>query len=338
MASTTSIHIPAPVWLYFDPPIEVESGKKKARCKLCLTNNYLTVNNSGISNLRTHVINIHKIDISSILSSEDLAILFSQSGEHLLRETLIEWIVKDCLLFTTVESESFHKLFEVIRKLEGNITILSASTIKRDLLEYYSVSKASLKETLGNNSSKISLTTDIWTSNSCKEIQSHILDLAPFKEPYSGINIANTLITFESFSLEIGNSFTQQQGHIRYIAHIINLALQDFLFQLRSEAPDQDNDDINILSQTNTSNTQVLTIKKLCMLIAKLQHLPQHRQRLIEICTSLNIQHMNPILDSKTRWNSTLNMLEQAITMAPALSRIVRKIPELSEFDLLPQE
>ncbi|CAG8688004.1 13299_t:CDS:1, partial [Acaulospora morrowiae] len=47
---------------------------------------------------------------------------------------------------------------------------------------------------------------------------------------------------------------------------------------------------------------------------------------------------MNPILDSKTHWNSTLNMLERAITMAPALSRIVRKIPELSKFGLLPQE
>ncbi|CAG8728087.1 16657_t:CDS:2 [Acaulospora morrowiae] len=285
MASTTSMRIPAPVWLYFDPPIEVESGKKKARCKLCSTDNYLTVNNSGTSNLCTHIINIHKIDIPSILSSEDLATLFSQSGKHFLREILVEWIVKDCLPFTIIESESFHKLFEVIRKLEGNITIPSASTIKRDLLEYYSVSKASLKETLENNSNKISLTTDIWTSNS---------------------------------------------------SHVINLALQDFLFQLCSEASDQDNDDINILSQTNTSNTQVPTIKKLHMLIAKLQHSPQHCQNLIEICISLNIQHMNPILDSKTRWNSMLNMLERAITMAPALNRIVRKISELSEFGFLP--
>ncbi|CAG8783464.1 8666_t:CDS:1, partial [Acaulospora morrowiae] len=170
----------------------------------------------GTSNLRTHVINIHKIDIPSILSSEDLATLFSQSGEHLLRETLVEWIVKDCLPFTTIESKSFHKLFEVIKKLEGNITISSASTIKRDLLEYYSVSKASLKEILGNNSSKISLTTDIWTSNSCKmfigvtahwldnnwEIQSHIFDLVPFEGPHSGINIANTLISIcEDFGI-----------------------------------------------------------------------------------------------------------------------------------------
>ena len=47
------------------------------------------------------------------------------------------------------------------------------------------------------------------------------------------------------------------------------------------------------------------------------------------------MQDMNPILDSKTCWNSMLNMLEQAITMAPALSRIVREISELSKFGLL---
>ena len=84
------MHIQALIWLYFDPSIEVKSDKKKARYKLCLTDNYLTVNNSGTSNLHTHVINIHKIDIPSILSSEDLATLFFQSGKHLLRETLVE--------------------------------------------------------------------------------------------------------------------------------------------------------------------------------------------------------------------------------------------------------
>ena len=86
--------------------------------------------------------------------------------------------------------------------------------------------------------------------------------------------------------------------------------MQDFLFQLYSKVPDQDNDDINILSQTNTSNTQVPTIKKLRKLIAKLRHSPQHCQRLIKIYTSLNIQHVNPVFNSKTCWNLILNMFK----------------------------
>ncbi|CAG8807136.1 5845_t:CDS:1, partial [Racocetra persica] len=40
-----------PVWLYFDPPVEDKSGKKKTKCKLCMEKKYLTVNNSGTSNL-----------------------------------------------------------------------------------------------------------------------------------------------------------------------------------------------------------------------------------------------------------------------------------------------
>ncbi|CAG8798637.1 15958_t:CDS:1, partial [Racocetra persica] len=91
----------------------------------------------GTSNLYSHVINIHKISISSIIDPEELAALFPQSGKYLLRETLVKWIVKDSLPFTTIESESFYKLFKVIRKLESNITIPFARTIKRDLLEHY---------------------------------------------------------------------------------------------------------------------------------------------------------------------------------------------------------
>jgi len=173
------MRVPALVWLYFDPPIEDESDKKKSKCKLCPGDKYLTVNNSGTSNLRSHVTGIHKISISNIISPKELAVFFSKSSKHNLREALVEWIVKDSLSFTTVESESFHKLFEVIRNLSGDITIPSAQTIKRDLLARYLASKASLKGILGNISSKISLTTDLWTSNSCKaflEVTAYWLD------------------------------------------------------------------------------------------------------------------------------------------------------------------
>ncbi|CAG8661608.1 5164_t:CDS:1, partial [Racocetra persica] len=42
------------------------------------------------SNLCSHVINIYKINISSIIDPEELAALFPQSGKHLLRETLVK--------------------------------------------------------------------------------------------------------------------------------------------------------------------------------------------------------------------------------------------------------
>ncbi|CAG8788714.1 9940_t:CDS:1, partial [Racocetra persica] len=51
-------------------------------------------------------------------------------GEHILREALVKWIAMDCLPFIFIELESFCELVEVIRKLEGNVMIPLARTIK----------------------------------------------------------------------------------------------------------------------------------------------------------------------------------------------------------------
>ncbi|CAG8753472.1 13315_t:CDS:1, partial [Racocetra persica] len=55
--------------MFFDPSIKDELGKK-ARYKQCLGDYYLTVNNSGTSNLRSYIINIHKISIPSNIDPE----------------------------------------------------------------------------------------------------------------------------------------------------------------------------------------------------------------------------------------------------------------------------
>ncbi|CAG8775876.1 10397_t:CDS:1, partial [Ambispora leptoticha] len=56
------------------------------------------------------------------------------------------------------------------------------------------------------------------------------------------------------------------------------------------------------------------------------------------ILESLGIKYRCPILDSKTRWNSTLQMIERAIEISPAMDKIVNEIPELNIFSLLPRE
>ncbi|CAG8683994.1 4531_t:CDS:1, partial [Ambispora leptoticha] len=205
MASTSNTHLhqKSAVWHFFEPPVE-ECGKRQSKCRLCPDDKFLTVSNSGTTNLKKHIKNIHKIN-----DLESASLNFApQPGEYILREALVKWIATDCLPFTAVESESFHELVEVIRKLDGKITIPSARTVKRDLLEKYSLLKTSFKDLLANNLSKISLTTDLWTSNSCKaflgvtahwidvnwQIQSRVLDLAPFEGPHTGINIANAFV------------------------------------------------------------------------------------------------------------------------------------------------
>ncbi|CAG8796919.1 12450_t:CDS:1, partial [Racocetra persica] len=42
----------------------------------------------------------------------------SQSSEYILKEALVKWIATDNLSFTTVKSEGFCELVEIIRKLK----------------------------------------------------------------------------------------------------------------------------------------------------------------------------------------------------------------------------
>ncbi|CAG8631633.1 39_t:CDS:2, partial [Ambispora leptoticha] len=125
------------------------------------------------------------------------------------------------------KSKSFHKLFKVIRKLEGDVTVLSVRMVKRDLLVQYLVLKVLLKD-FGITSKILGIILDNASNN-------------------------NTFIeAFELYFTDISSSFTKRQ------------------------APNQENEDLNILDQANTSNTShISTIKKLHKLITKLQHLPQ---------------------------------------------------------------
>ncbi|CAG8517820.1 27935_t:CDS:1 [Gigaspora margarita] len=216
-------------------------------------------------------------------------------------------VMRDCyarslctvtLPFTTVESESFRELVEIIRKLEGGANIVSALI---NICDEFGIINKILGINLDNAANNITF-----------------------------------LEAFESGCTGIGGTFTKYQGHVRCIVHVINLALQDFLHCLRSEEPDQDEDDLHILNQVNTSQTP--TIKKLRKLIAKLRSLPQRRRRLSEQCLYLHIQHREPILDSKTRWNSTLNMIERAISMSSAINRMISEIQEINELSLSIEE
>ncbi|CAG8608903.1 15206_t:CDS:2, partial [Racocetra persica] len=77
------------------------------------------------------------------VSSEDFTLVASKSNEYIFREALVKWITTDNLLFTAVELESFQKLFEAIRKLEGDVTVPSARIVKQ-ILTYTQVRFASL--------------------------------------------------------------------------------------------------------------------------------------------------------------------------------------------------
>ncbi|CAG8551413.1 10018_t:CDS:2 [Ambispora leptoticha] len=270
MASTSHAHIAtqkkAPVWVFFEPPFE-ESGKEKAKCHLCLHDKYLIITCGSTTSLRNHIINIHHIDIFKAGSSDDLTSLVPQSNESIFREALVKWIASKSLLFTTVKLESFQELVRLIKVL-GDIEVPSAN-------------------------------------NSSKEVESQVLDLVPFEEAHTGVNLLNTLVS-------ICNEF----GIIDKILGITvnnassnNTLLEAFEAKCKNvEPPDQDEDELSILEELTTSQTLTSTpiIKKLRTLIAKIQSSPQRRNKLRELSIdrmASEVRELNNLGLSESEWN-----------------------------------
>jgi len=125
------------------------------------------------------------------------------------------------------------------------------------------------------------------------------------------------------------------------MAHVINLAVQDFLRRLTMPNTDDhddnsDGDDDNSGNNNNDSDNDYINnndddindsagniksrtasiISKLRCLITKIRSSPQKRQQLSIFCTTLQQTPKSLILDVKTRWNSTYQMIMRALELS----------------------
>ena len=93
-----------------------------------------------------------------------------------MRNKLVKWIVIKQHPFTIVEEEDF---INFVHLLYPDAKIPSTDTIKRDIMELYATNVAKMQTVLQKLQSKISFTTDIWTSPSMKSflsITAHFID------------------------------------------------------------------------------------------------------------------------------------------------------------------
>ena len=116
--------------------------------------------------------------------------------------------------FTIVEENNF---INYIRSLHPSAEIPSADTVKSRIMKYYEQDKEKIKDILANLSTKISFTTDCWTSPSGKSfmaitahfidndwiLQHILLDFIEIHESHTGQNLKNAfLLRLESFLIE----------------------------------------------------------------------------------------------------------------------------------------
>ncbi|PKB97014.1 hypothetical protein RhiirA5_433868 [Rhizophagus irregularis] len=132
------------VWGHF----KYEDSLKKAKCDYCKS--LICCNKGSTTGLSNHLKSKHNITknqeknqltIHEVINNSE-AIVYSKET---FRKFLIEWIVKNDLPFTCVESEDFRSMIRLLRK---DAFIPSADTIKNDIISIFDESKKKINSIL----------------------------------------------------------------------------------------------------------------------------------------------------------------------------------------------
>lgn len=154
---------------------------------------------------------------------------------------------------------------------------------------------------------------------------------------------ANT--TFMSELSNILPTFDAVDGHFRCFAHILNLAVQDVLKVLKvdtecmKELPiDSESEDCDSTGSCEDPLTPAGPVEKIRGVFKKIKYSEQLLQKFHSACVSAGEPTTAPILDVPTRWNSTFDMLNSALSSKNSLNFIVENSPELKCLKMSSQE
>lgn len=130
-----------------------------------------------------------------------------------------------------------------------------------------------------------------------------------------------------------GIDFNIEDQHFQCFAHIMNLAVQDVLklinidikqchnnpYSNSKEHNDSEDKHENELSDKMNENEIFYQINNIRNTCKKIRRSEQLTIRLKLFCKAANIKFIKPVLDVKTRWDSTYDMLYTSIILKPAL-------------------
>ncbi|XP_022752294.1 zinc finger BED domain-containing protein RICESLEEPER 2-like [Durio zibethinus] len=241
-----------------------------------------------------------------------------------MREAAAHWILMHEHPFSIIEEEGFNMMQ---KRGMSEWEKVSRNTIKKDCMQVYEAEKKKLKALL-KTVSKISLTTDLWKSSNQKiELQKRVISFVHIPPPRRDVEIADCIfkclkewgIENKVFTLSVDNASSNDVAirilkdtfsrnrmllcggklfHVRCCAHILNLMVQDGLSEIK-----------NVIGDVHES----------------VSFINQNEARLnsfFDIVQQLQLPDRKLILDCKTRWNSTFEMLSIAIKFKEVFPRL----------------
>ncbi|KAK8627627.1 hypothetical protein V6N13_135234 [Hibiscus sabdariffa] len=162
----------ASCWSHFTKYV-TEDGENRASCKHC-DSTYSMETGGSTTNLNNHLKTCLKKPRGSTFDSKQSELTFAKFSpesettfstwkfdEDAIRKALIHMIIVDELPFRIVEGEGF-KLF--LSKACPRFHLPSRFTVRKDCLDLFNSMKNLMKNSFGQDTSRICLTTDTWTS------------------------------------------------------------------------------------------------------------------------------------------------------------------------------
>ena len=242
--------------------------------------------------------------------------------------------------FKVVEGKAFHKIISI---LDTQYQIPGRRTVKNIILKQFEKKRKTIADFIKNISRKVALTVDIWSSLKFESflgitihfidenwmLQHFILDVFRFKGSHTGETIANEIYnTLAEFGLEtkiiaittdngsnmilginiLKETLTNNLIHCRCVAHVLNLV---------------------VVSGLNIIEKSIKKLRKLIKTIRKSTKLLEKLENLIKFDRT---QFLRPIMDCKTRWNSTYKMINRACILKDNIEMLLVKHSNLKNF------
>lgn len=162
----------------------------------------------------------------------------------------------------------------------------------------------------------------------------------------SGITLDNAsanskfIEEFENILTRQNLNFNMHDQHFRCLAHIVNLAVQDVFKLMKIEVSSESVDEAESYEcdESIIDNQIACIVVKIRQLLKKIRNSEKLTVKLKNFCDVLDIKYRKPIIDSKTRWNSTFDMLELGMDMKDGLNSLCDKNTDLKELKIYEKE
>ncbi|CAB5370059.1 unnamed protein product [Rhizophagus irregularis] len=356
------------VWSHFT----LVENDEKAQCNYCGTTYKRTGGNT--TNLHKHMQRKHSSKIETEVESGEMDKFVKKElpryTQGTFRDFIVRWTVCDDQPFTAVESEHLRLLFRILNPIAK---APSADTLRSDVIDKFNEERNNIREILQNAPGRLSFTLDAWTSPSYIpflgitvhwishewELKEILIDFCKLSGPHSGENLHESFVkscddmriltkiiacttdnasnndtlmkALEKTCKDRNIEFTAYNNHIRCLAHIINLAAQDALSTLKVKYVENENELLN-----NDEVSEV--VPKLRKLVVKIHASPQRREKFSRQCEAAHLPDKELVVDVKTRWNSTFEMIERSLELREALDNIAIADRDLRKWEIIDAE